>query len=347
MAKFRDKNTLDYAALKKELKTDGPGNLYLLWGPEDYLIADFVAALRDACVAPDMRDFDAKRLNGPLPAVQDVEEALNTMPFFGGRTFVELNGFDVNRCKDEKMAKLLSDIPEWCTVVITLPGGVSPDGRLGFIKQLKKNGRAVEFTAQDQSMLFRWILRRFDSAGKTIDRPAMERLVFLSGDLMNRLIPEIDKISAYTKGDRVTVADVDAVAHHIPEASAFEMTDRISLGDYDGAAHYLAELLAGDAEPTEILGAIGWQMRRLYAARLAMDTGAGDALLREVLSINSDYALRRLKEAAGRFSLAALTNDVRHVAEYSLRTREQGAPLDETEALKELLVRFIMESRHA
>ena len=37
---------------------------------------------------------------------------------------------------------------------------------------------------------------------------------------------------------------------------------------------------------------------------------------REVLSINSDYALRRLKEAAGRFSLAALTNDVRHVAEY-------------------------------
>ena len=347
MAKFRDKNTLDYAALKKELKTEGPGNLYLLWGPEDYLIADFVAALRDECVSPEMRDFDAKRLNGPLPGVQAVEEALNAMPFFGGRTFVELNGFDVNRSKDEKMAKLLADIPEWCTVVITLPAGVAPDGRLSFVKQLKKSGPAVEFTAQDQSMLFRWIARRFDAAGKAVDRAAAERLVFLSGDLMNRLIPEIDKIAAYTKGDRVTVADVDAVAHHIPEASAFEMTDRISLGDYDGAAHYLAELLAGDAEPTEILGAIGWQMRRLYAARLAMDTGAGDALLRETLSIGSEYALRRLKEAAGRFTLTALTNDVRHVAEYAYRTREQGAALDETEALKELLLRFIMESRYA
>ena len=347
MAKFRDRNTLDYAALKKELKTRGPENLYLLWGPEDYLIADYVASLRDACVSADMRDFDAKRLNGPLPSAEDVEEALNAMPFFGGRTFVELNGFDVNRAKDEKMAKLLADIPEWCTVVITLPTGISPDGRLSLVKQLKKNGRAVEFTAQDQSMLFRWIARRFDSAGKSVDRAAMERLVFLSGDLMNRLIPEIDKISAYAKGERVTVADVDAVAHHIPEASAFEMTDRISLGDYDGAAHYLAELLAGDAEPTEILGAVGWQMRRLYAARLVMDTGAGDALLREVLSINSDYALRRLKEAAGRFTLAALTRDVRHVAEYAMRTREQGAALDETEALKELLIRFIMEGRHA
>ena len=347
MAKFRDKEKLDYAALKRELKANGPEPLYLLWGPEDYLIADFVAALRDECVAPDMRDFDAKRLNGPLPDVQDVEEALNAMPFFGGRTFLELIGFDVNRCRDDKMAKLLSDIPEWCTVVITLPSGVSPDGRLSFIKQIKKSGKAVEFTAQDQSMLFRWIARRFDSAGKSIDRPAMERLVFLSGDLMNRLIPEIDKISAYAPGERVTVADVDAVAHHIPEASAFEMTDRISLGDYDGAAHYLAELLSGDAEPTEILGAVGWQMRRLYAARLALDARAPDTLLREVLSINSDYALRRLKDAAGRFSLPALRRDVRHVAEYAMRTREQGAALDETEALKELLIRFIMESRHA
>ena len=220
MAKFRDRNTLDYAALKKELTTDGPGNLYLLWGPEDYLIADFVSALRDACVPPEMRDFDAKRLNGPLPAAQDVEEALDAMPFFGERTFVELNGFDVNRCRDEKMAKLLADVPAWCTVVITLPAGQSPDGRLSLVKQVKKSGRAVEFTAQDQTMLYRWIARRFEAAGKTVDRSAMDRLVFLSGNLMNRLIPEIDKISAYAASDRVTAADVDAVAHHIPEASA-------------------------------------------------------------------------------------------------------------------------------
>ena len=347
MAKGRDRETLDYTALKRELKAKGPGKLYMLWGPEDYLIADFVASLKDACVQPEMRDFDARRLNGPLPSVQDVEEALNAMPFFGGRTFTELNGFDVNRCRDDKMGQILSDIPDWCTVVITLPAGVSPDGRLLLVKQIKKAGKAVEFTAQEQSMLFRWIQRRFESAGKTVDRAAMERLVFLSGELMNRLIPEIEKVCAYTKEDRVTVADVDAVAHHIPEASAFEMTDRISLGDYDGAAGYLAELLAGDAEPTEILGAVGWQMRRLYAARVAMDTGAGDTLLREVLSTNSDYTIRRVKEAAGRFTLAALTNDVRLVAECAMSTREQGAALDETEALKELLLRFIMESRHA
>ena len=105
--------------------------------------------------------------------------------------------------------------------------------------------------------------------------------------------------------------------------------------------------MAGDAEFAEILGAVGWQMRRLYAARLIMDSGAGDGVLREMLSVNSDYTLRRLKEAAGRFTLAALTNDVRLVAECGLRTREQNAALSEDEALRELLIRFIMESRHA
>ena len=347
MAKKYDKNALDYAALKKELKAEGPGNLYLLWGPEDYLIADFVSTLRDVCVPEDRRDFDARRLNGPLPDARAVAEALDAMPFFGGRTFLELNGFDVNRCRDDKMAALLADVPEWCTVVITLPADTAPDGRLSLVKQLKKNGRAVEFTAQERSILHRWIVRRFEAAGKKIDREAVDRLTFLSGDLMNRLIPEIEKICAYAQAERVTVADVDAVAHHIPEASAFEMTDCLSAGNFDGAARYLSELLSGDAEPTEVMGAIGWQMRRLYAARVAIDTGRGEGFVREVLNISSDYQLRRLMDAARRFSLRALTNDVRLIAEYSMRPRESGAPMDETEALKELFLRVMMESRHA
>ena len=347
MAKFGEKTTLDYTALTRELKKNGPGNLYMLWGPEDYLITDYVNRIRESCLSEGMGDFNAKRLDGPVPDLQAVEEALDAMPFFGGRTFLELRGFDVNKCREEKLQKLLEDIPEWCTVVITLPAGVTPDGRLALIKQIKKSGKAVEFTPQGQAMLYNWMQRRFESRGKTVDRNAMDRLMFLSGDLMNRLIPEIDKICAYAKGDTVTVADVEAVAHHIPEADAFQMTECIANGNYDGAAGYLGELLAGDREPMEILGTIGWQMRQLYAARVAIDTGRGPLFAKEVLGIGSDYRLRLLMDTAKRFSLKALTNDVRYVAEYCMRTREQGAAITDTEALKELLIRFAMESRHA
>ena len=56
----------------------------------------------------------------------------------------------------------------------------------------------------------------------------MQRLINVSGELMNGLIPEINKIASYTKGDRVTEADVDAVAHHIPEAVVFDMTEALA-----------------------------------------------------------------------------------------------------------------------
>ena len=347
MANFREKPKMDYAALKKELKRDGPGRLYMLWGPEDYLIADFTETLRKACLEGGAGEFDAKRLDGPVPDGRDVEEALDAMPFFGGRTFLELRGFDVNKAREERLIKALSDVPDWCTVVITLPAGVSPDGRLSFVKQLKTDGKALEFTAQEQRLLYDWMRRRFAAAGKQADREALDRLTFLSGELMNRLIPEIDKICAYPRGDRVTVREVDAVAHHIPEADAFEMTDRIAAGDFDGAAHYLSELLAGDAEPVVILGVIGWQIRQLYGAKVAMETGRGAAYAKELLGISSDYWLRKLMKTAENFTLRALTRDVRAVAEFSMLTREQGSALSEMEALKELLIRFAMESRHA
>ena len=346
MAGKYNKEKLDYGALRGELKKTGPGKLYLLWGPEDYLIADFVSQLRSACIGEGVEDFNVKRLEGPGLDASELEDALNAMPFFGGRTFLELHGVDVNKCRDEKTAKLLADIPDWCTVVITLPAEAEPDGRLAIVKQLKKDGKAVEFTSQEQGTLYRWMERRFASHGKTADREAMDRLMFLSGDLMNRLIPEIDKICAYAPSERITPRDVEAVAHHIPEADVFQMTERIAEGDFDGAAFFLSELLSGDAEPVEILATIGWQMRQLYGAKIAEVTGGGMAFAREVLG-GSDYRLRRLMQTARKFTLPELTKDLRNVTECSMRTREQGSVITETEALKELLILFAMERRHA
>ena len=338
-------NKLDYTALRKQLKAEGPGNLYMLWGPEDYLISDFVGRVKKACLSEGMEDFDYKRLDGPGIDVRDLAEALDAMPFFGGRTFVELRGFDINKCRDEETASLLADVPEWCTVVITLPAGVDPDGRLSLIKQIKNNGQAVEFTAQEQSALYEWLTKRFAAYGKTIGRSEMDRLMFLSGDLMNRLIPEIEKICSYAKAERVTLEDIEATAHHIPEADAFQMTDCISKGDYNGAAHYLSELMSGNREPIEVLGAIGWQVRRLYAARLSLDKNKGPNYTKEVLGIKNDYALRMLESTARNYTLEALRAYVRLCAEMDFRMKTSAG--EETEILKELLVRFAMEGRCA
>ncbi len=176
---------------------------------------------------------------------------------------------------------------------------------------------------------------------------AVDRLIFISGNLMTRLIPEITKIAGYVQSDRITVQDIEKLAHHIPEATAFEMTDAIAGGNYDTAMNKLAELLAGDAAPAEMMGSIGWQIRQLYAAKIAEKSGRGAPYLKEILGTGSDYRIKMLSESAKKFTLPALTNGVRLCAEYAMKPRELGGAMDDAEAIKEFFIRFAMECRHA
>ncbi len=343
----KDQPSLNYAQEVSELKAKGPGPLYLLWGEEDYLLKCFLDELRSACLQGGDESFDYKKLSGPEQVYDDVAEAVNAMPFMGGRIFVEMAGFDVNRCKDERTQALFEDIPEWCTVAIVQATDAAPDGRLSFVKNLKKRGKAMEFKSQDSDELIKWMRRRFRALGKEkVDQSAMERLMQLSGDRMSGLIPEIEKVAAYAAGERVTVADVDAVAHHLPEADAFEMAECIATKDYDGAADKLSELLAGGEEPIKILSTIAWQMRQLYVAEVCEETGQL-AQLGELLNSRSDYRIRKTQELAKRFPKGVLARYVRLCAECVLWTREAGSVTDETEALRELLVRFAVERKYA
>lgn len=342
MARGREK--LDYAALRQALRTQGPERLYLLWGAEDYLIRDFTERIREACLGDAPGDFDWRRMDGPAPDPEEVEQALAAMPFLSPRTFVELRDVEPASLRENRLLTALLDIPEWCTVVVTLPGGAEPPGG-EWAEKTRGLARVVEFTPQEQAVLYKWIARRFAAGEKAIGREAMDRLVFLSGDLMNRLIPEIGKVCAYAQGPEVTVEDVEAVAHHIPEADVFQMTEHVARGDVDAAAGILGELLAGNREPIEILGTLGWQIRRLYTARLGRETGRGAEYVREALGIRNDYILRRLMSAAEGFSLDGLAAGVRLCAETDWRLKRsagEGGAL-----LREFLVRFAMDNRHA
>ena len=175
----------------------------------------------------------------------------------------------------------------------------------------------------------------------------MERLIAVSGELMNQLIPEIEKISAYAAGETITARDVATLAHHLPDAIAFDMADCIAARDYDGAAALMTELLAGDAEPVAVMGSVGSKIRQLYAAKVIKASGGGTAQIRETLGIYNDYILGKLERAADRMTLAELAADVRHVAEYNMKFREAGSVISETEALKDLLILIAMENRRA
>jgi DNA polymerase-3 subunit delta len=234
---------------------------------------------------------------------------------------------------------VLSDIPEYCTAALVQTADFEPDGRLKQIKKLRAMAEEIKFTQQQQNELTKWIAKRFAAHGKSIEFDASQRLIFISGDLMNRLIPEIDKIAAYAKGERITVSDVEAVAHHIPEAVIFTMTDQISQKSMNNALATLSELLSDkNNEPIAMLAMLGVQMRRLYAAKLAQEQNLGMAYLKEVGGCKYDFQATKLLQAARGYTLPQLKKAVELCAETDYRLKSSGE--DPREVFKELVVRI-------
>ena len=345
--KNREEEKLNYAAEIRQLKQQGPARLYLLWGPEDYLREQYLNQLKQLCLPGGEDDFSYKRLNGPELDAQQLQQAVDAMPFMTERTLVELRNVDLNRLsKPEDILKILSDIPDYCTVAFVQSAEFEPDGRLKIIKALRTDAKELRFTQQSQGMLTDWIARRFAAAGKGVELDAAQRLIVISGDLMSRLIPEIEKIAAYAKGNKVTVADVEAVANHIPDADVFEMTELIAQKKYNSALAVLAELLADKSnEPIALLAALGNQMRKLYGAKLAAEGGLGNKYVMEVCAVKYDFIVTKLLRAAKGFSTEQLRYAVALCAETDYRMKSSGA--DSRELLKELVLRIAAGETHA
>ena len=346
MAKKKEE-AFNYPAELRTLKERGPERLYLLWGPEDYLREQYLFQLKKICLPEGEDDFSYKRIDGPALDANAFQQAVDAMPFMTEHTLIELRDVDINKLADaDACLKTISDIPDYCTIVFVQNAEYEPDGRLRFVKALRSEGKELKFTRQSQGMLTDWIVRRFAAAGKSIELSAAQRLIFISGDLMSRLIPEIEKIAAYASTDKVTQEDVEAVANHIPEAVVFEMTELMAQKKVNSALSVLSELLADkNNEPIMMLAVLGKQMRQLYAARLALEKNLGTKYVMEVCSMKYDYIAAKLLTAAKGFTLAQLRRAVELCAETDYRMKSSGA--DPKELLKEAVLRIAAGESHA
>ncbi len=340
MAK-KTKEVFSYKTEAARLKESGPERLYFLYGEEDYLRQLYFELLVKTCLEGGEADFNHKRLSGENLNMNRLAEAVDTVPFFSEHTVVEVKDYDINRCKDaelERLKTIISDIPDYCTLIFIQSSDYSPDGRLASVKALQKYGRVVECNQQGQKDLCDWIGKRFAANGKRISREDAERLIFLGGSYMNRLIPEIEKLSTGVKGEVISAADIELMVQRLPEADIFEMTDLIGAGNFDAAARMLSELLGKKEEPIKILALIGMQMRRVYAMKLGLSRGMRGPELMELTGVKFDFLLQKLRRSAERFELDRLKDIVEQCAVYDHKMKSSGG--DSAQLLKELFARM-------
>ncbi|MCI9120971.1 MAG: DNA polymerase III subunit delta [Oscillibacter sp.] len=348
---YSKKKSGDEAALKKlkaDLSAGTLGNAYLFHGEETYLRAYYLEKVRRTLVPPGFETFNSHTLEGKDLTVQALADMAEAMPMMAERTLIAVTDWDLFKLAEDqrnRLIALLEDLPPYCCIIFVYDIlEYKPNRTLKKLwKALETYVETVAFQPLDNASLLDWIGREFRSRGKDVDRRTAEHLVFTCGSLMTGLVQEIEKAAAYAKGPAVTRKDIDAVAAPVLSAEVFRLSDAVLQGNHNQAAVILGDLLKMQTEPIQILGALGSQIRRLWAARTALDNGRDRFWLMELCGIK-EYPAKLALSAARQTSAQWCAQAARQCQELDRRLKSQRG-IDGPGELKLLLVRLAAERR--
>lgn len=330
-------DTSGFDKLKKDLSAGQPGQLYIFHGEETYLRDHYLNRLREVILAGGLGEFNRHDLSAKDMSPHALEEAVDCLPMIAERTLIEVTDFDLFKAGEkEEYIRILSNLPDYCCLVFLYDVlEYKPDARTKLAQAVKAHGTAVNFARQSPRELADWVRRHFKAQGKDIDPRLCEELIFLCGDLMHSLQQEVGKIAAYAKGDKITRADMEAVATPQLSAVVFRIADAIGEKNFDKAAATLGELYQMQKSPYEIMGAFGKQMRQLYSARLALDRQKNAAWVAGLWGMR--YPADRLMVSARRFSIQWCRRAVVRCAQTDLAMKSTG------QDAKELMTTLLLE----
>lgn len=325
--------------LKMAIRDKNPRRLYIFHGEETFLLHHYLGQLRKLLLDELTESFNFHRLNNETFDLQRFADSVENLPMMAEHTFVwveDIDFFKLGEQERTKITEVLSDIPEYCTVVfsyITVPW--KPDKRLKKLYDaVEKNGSIVEFAKQNQRDLIAWVTRHFAAQKKQISSELASYLVDITGGTMTALAGEISKICAFSGADHICKSDIDAVTEPVMDAVVFQMTDLMSQGEYGQALKKLQQLLKMQQEPILILGAIGGHFRRLATAKTLADNGKSSQELMRLCAIG-DYPARKTMSAATRFSARFYGRAAELIMETDYRMKTS---FDDQQRLLEMLV---------
>lgn len=337
-----------FQELKADLRAKKVKQLYFFHGEEVFLLQHYLMQLKKLLIDDLTESFNYHRLTGETFDVQSFADAVENLPMMSDHTFVWVEEIDVFKLPESdrnKIVEILSDIPDYCTVVFTYETTPwHPDKRIKKMwDAIDRFGSVVEFAKQNQRDLIAWITRHFASHNKRIKTDLCAYLIDITGGTMTALGSEIEKLCAYSGADEIKKSDIDAVVEPVLDAVVFQMTDMLSQGNYGAALLKLQQLLKMQQEPIAILGSVGAQFRQIATARTLTDNGKGVSEFMKLTGLR-DYPARKAMDAARRYRPEFCAKAAEWIVQTDYRMKTSFD--DKVRLLEMLLLQLAQEARN-
>ena len=278
--------------INADIKNHTFAAVYLLYGDETFLKRSYKNRLRSAIAGDD--DMNCICFAGKDTAVGDVIDAADTMPFFAERKLIIIEGCGWFKGAQDELTDYLDRLPQ-TTTLLFVEDEVDRRGRL--YKKVAALGRAVDMAHPKEDELVRWGAGMLGMAGRRITASDMRMIVEYTGDDMERLKGELDKLIAYTQGrDAVTRRDIQAITTVTETNRIFDMVRAISARQTGTAMKLYKDLLALKEPPMRIIFLISRQFDQMLLVKDMVSEGAAKDAVAAALKIPAGVADRMMKQ---------------------------------------------------
>jgi DNA polymerase-3 subunit delta len=264
-------------------------NVYFLYGNDEFAIARRLKEFEADFTDPTSADMNTARLDARTMTENDLNTAVNAMPFLASKRLVMLSnpsGKYTNPNQRKKFKEFIEKVPETARLVIYEDIEPRDLNKHWLVKWSGKKSKLVKtqaFMLPRPWEMTGWIVNETKSQGGEIEPPAAAKLAEMVGVNTRQAGQEIAKLLAYVNWERqVQVQDVEAVSIVTAQESVFDFVDALSTGDSKSAQRLLHRLLENE-DVFSLWGMVIRQFRLLLLAREVLDSrGDKDDVAREL-----------------------------------------------------------------
>ena len=296
--------------INEDIKSGQYKKVYLLYGEESFLKQSYKKKLKEAVAGDDTMNynyFEGKGLD-----VNELISLSDTMPFFSDKRLIIIEDSGFFKTSSEALADYLPMIPD-TTCIVFVEDAVDKRNRL--FKKVKELGHAAEMKRQDSAQLARWAGTILAQNGRKITGSTMNLFLERTGDDMENIRMELEKLISYTMGsDVVTTEDVEAVTTVQVTNKIFDMVNAIVTRKTRLAMDLYEDLLTLKEPPMRILFLIARQFNQLLLVKEMTAKGTDRGTIASKLKI-PPFLAGKVSAQAGAFTREQILSYVKGCVE--------------------------------
>ena len=228
-------NDTGFIELKKQIRDNKLGNLYLFFGDEIYIKDSYIKKLKDIITDGGFPDFNHIIIDDKNISFADIDDALESFPMMTEQKLVIIKNSDIfYKAKEdtkEFWTNRLKNIPEYVTLIFDEN---ELDKRSSLYKTLTKSGLDVEFEYLSEADMVSWIEREVRNSKKTISRNNAQYMASICDSGLSYVKHELEKLINFCDTE-ITLSDIDRIVAKSLDVRVFELTDSIMTGNANQA----------------------------------------------------------------------------------------------------------------